>query len=166
MPTTLTSIEIRTATLADAPAIVEVHLRSHLETYPPLVGPQNYWPTGKESRLAQWQAALAGPGIAFVASDGGRIVGFTHALDAKITTLYILAAWHRRGIGRALLARLCQALAARGIATASLAVLTVNAKAIAFYESMGARATGSIVIEEREGSYEDLLFEIDTAAFA
>ena len=161
----MTTIEIRQALPADADAIAEVHLRSHLETYPPLVGAQNYWPRSKESHLAQWQQALASPGDAFVASDAGRIVGFTHARGARITTLYILAAWHRRGIGRALLTRLCRALAGRGIPKATFAVLAVNMKATAFYESLGARPTGSVVIEEPEGSYEDRLFEIDTAIF-
>ena len=159
------TIEIRQALPADAEAIAEVHRQSHLETYPPLVGAKNYRPRSKDSHLAQWQQALAGPGDAFVASDAGRIVGFTHARGERITTLYILAAWHRRGIGRALLARLCQALAGRGVPKATFAVLAVNTKAIAFYESLGARPTGRVVIEEREGSYEDRLFKIDTAIF-
>ena len=157
------TIEIRQALPGDAEAIANVHRQSHRETYPPLVGAENYWPRSNESHLAQWQQALAGPGIAFIASDGGRVVGFTHALGGRITTLYILAGWHRRGIGRGLLARLCQALAGRGIPRATFAVLALNAKAIAFYESLGARPTGSVVIEERDGSYEDRLFEIDTA---
>ncbi len=160
-----TPIEIRSATPADAEAIAEVHLQSHLETYPPLVGAESYRPRSKDSHLAQWRQALAGPGVVLVASDGGRIVGFTHALAERITTLYILASWHRRGIGRALLARLCQALARRGVPRASFAVLAVNTNAIAFYESLGARPTGSVVIEEREGSYKDRLFEIDTGLF-
>jgi ribosomal protein S18 acetylase RimI-like enzyme len=91
-------------------------------------------------------------------------VGFAHVLGTRITTLYILASHHRRGIGRALMKQLCRALAGRGVATASLAVLTVNAPAIAFYKSLGARETGTIMIEEGPLRYEDHQFEIDTAA--
>ncbi len=82
----------------------------------------------------------------------------------RITTLYILASHHRRGIGRALMKQLCRALAGGGIATASLAVLTVNAQAIAFYKALGARETGTITIEEGPLRYEDRVFEIDTTA--
>jgi ribosomal protein S18 acetylase RimI-like enzyme len=157
---------IRLANQDDAEAIAEVHLQSHRETYPPLVGEQNYWPSGKAEQLAQWQQTLAGQdggrGIAFVAVAGGRVVGFTHAVGEQMTTLYILAAWHRRGIGRALLTRLCQALAARGIARARFAVLAVNSAAIRFYEALGAEPAGSIEIEEQGIRYEDRLFEIVT----
>jgi hypothetical protein len=41
-------------------------------------------------------------------------------------------------------------------------VLAVNRKAIAFYEALGARATGKVVIEEHGMRYEDRLFEIAT----
>jgi ribosomal protein S18 acetylase RimI-like enzyme len=162
---------IRLAAEGDADAIAEVHLQSHRETYLSLVGEQNYWPGGKAERLAQWQQALAaqdaGPGIAYVAVVGGRVVGFAHAVGAQITTLYILAAWHRRGIGRALLTRLCQALAVRGITRARFAVLAVNSSAIGFYESQGARQTGVVTVEEPDLpglSYQERLYEIPTAS--
>ena len=164
-------IEIRPATPEDAEAIAEVHLQSHRETYPPLVGEQNYWrPPGKDQRLAHWRQSLAGQDagqdIVFVALVGGRVVGFTHAVSEKITTLYILAAWHRQGIGRALLRRICQALAARGIARARFAVLAVNEAAIRFYLALGAEPAGTIQVdeqgEEQSIRYEDRLFEIPT----
>ncbi len=158
------NIEIRHASAADAAAIAEVHLRSHRETYVPLVGEKDYWPSELAERLSQWQAWLAGEGLVFVASEGGCIVGFAHALGARITTLYVLASHHRRGIGRALMKQLCRALAGRGVASASLAVLTVNAPALAFYKSLGAKESGTITIEEGPLRYEDRLFEIDTAA--
>lgn len=149
---------------SDAPAIAEVHLHSHRETYVPLVGEKDYWPADRAERLQHWQALLAGEDIVLVASEGGRIVGFAHALGARITTLYILASHHRRGIGRALLMQLCRALASRGVATASLAVLTVNVQAIAFYKALGAKEAGIITIEEGPIRYEDLLFEIPTGS--
>jgi ribosomal protein S18 acetylase RimI-like enzyme len=132
-------IEIRRAGAADAWAIAEVHRRAHRETYAPLVGEQNYDPSDLEFRRRQWTAALAGAGIAYVATDAGRLAGFTHALGDKMTTLYILAAYRRRGIGRALLSHLLAALAGRGISIARFDVFAQNAPAVAFYRAQGAR---------------------------
>jgi ribosomal protein S18 acetylase RimI-like enzyme len=157
-------IEIRHAVVGDAAAIAQVHLRAHRETYVPLVGASNYNPPDGQARLAQWTAALAADGIAFVAADGGRLVGFAHAKGETITTLYILAGYHRRGAGAGLLARLCQSLAERGIAKAHFAVFAPNAGAISFYESQGAHAVGSVMVEELGITYEDRLFEIATGA--
>ena len=157
-----TSIDYRRAVLADSLAIAEVHWRAHRETYAPLIGPTNYKPAALEARLAQWTEALAGAGIAYVATDAGRAVGFTHATGDRITTLYILGAYHRRGIGRALLSRLCAGLAGRGVAKANFAVPARNAKAMAFYRAQGARPLGSVMVEEFGIRYEDRMFEIET----
>lgn len=155
--------EIRLATRDEAGAIAAVHLISHRETYLPLVGEADYRPIDPAERMAEWQRALAGDDIVLVARAAGQVVGFAHAKGEKINTLYILPAWHRRGIGRALVAELCRVLAARGVALARFAVLAVNKKAIAFYEALGARATGKILIEEHGTNYQDQLFEIRTS---
>ncbi len=76
------AFEIRQAGPADAPAVAEVHLCSHRETYVALVGEKDYWPAELAERLSQWQGLLAGEGVVFVASERGRIVGFAHALGA------------------------------------------------------------------------------------
>lgn len=132
----------------------------------PLVGEENYHPPDVQARLAQWTGALNGPGVAFVALERGQVVGFSHALGDKITTLYILAAYHRRGIGRSLLRMMLEALAMRGFGAARFDVLALNAGAIAFYQSQGARvvgrAKGSAAGYSKEELLEDLLFEIPT----
>jgi ribosomal protein S18 acetylase RimI-like enzyme len=158
----LASIDYRRAVLADAPAIAEVHRQAHRETYVPLVGAADYKPPSIEAKLAQWTQALSGPGIAYVAIDASRAIGFTHALGDRITTLYILEAYHRRGIGRGLLSRLRGALSEIGIAKAGFAVLALNTKAIAFYRARGAHPLGSVMVEEFGSVYQDLLFEIAT----
>jgi ribosomal protein S18 acetylase RimI-like enzyme len=84
----------------------------------------------------------------------------------QITTLYLRATWQRRGIGRALLQRLLEDLEGRGFEKATFAVLAVNVRAIAFYESQGARQTGVVAVEEPDLpgiSYEDRLYEIPTS---
>ncbi len=155
-------IEIRRAGPDDAEAIARVHVRAHGETYPPLLAPQPYAAPDLALRSAQWRGALGGPGAAFVASDGGRVVGFGHLHDDTITTLYILASHHRRGIGRRLLARLLSELSTRGVAEARFDVLARNAGAIAFYEAEGARPIGRRTVEEADGTFEDIVYAIAT----
>jgi GNAT superfamily N-acetyltransferase len=57
--------------------------------------------------------------------------------------LFVLPAHRRRGIGRALLARLGALAAERGCARLEFAVLHWNAPAIAFYEALGAEPLGA-----------------------
>lgn len=56
--------------------------------------------------------------------------------------LYVVPEHRRRGVGRVLVARLAALAAERGCARLDFAVLDWNAPAIAFYETIGARALG------------------------
>ena len=156
------SIAFRQAGPDDAAGIAGTHFHIHWETYVPLVGLEQYDGISYEARLARWTAVLQGEGVAFVALDGSRVVGFVHALGDKLTTLYILETHHRRGIGRSLLRLILQALAQRGVATARFDVLALNAPAIAFYEAEGARKIGRREGDPAAGGFADILFEIDT----
>lgn len=151
---------VRPATPADAAAIAAVHVQAHLETYGPHFG-AGYRAPGLDQRQVLWAGALAGPGRAYVACADGRIVGFGHHHGHEITSLYLLADWHRRGLGRALLRHLLAAVAAAGLAEAQLAVLAVNAPAIAFYEAQGARCIGRR-IDPHDGM-EDLIYSLPTS---
>jgi SAM-dependent methyltransferase/ribosomal protein S18 acetylase RimI-like enzyme len=133
-------IEVRPARSEDAAAIAAVHVQSHHETYRPLLGDGYAGPT-LEERIALWTRWLP-EGGAFVATDAGRAVGFGHARGDRITTLYILASHHRRGLGRRLLRCLLDHLDARGIAQARFEVLAGNTGAMRFYAAEGARAVG------------------------
>src|SRR5437870_1932743 len=119
-------IEIREAVLEDALAIAEVHVQAHRETYPPLFGAATREMPGIEGRFVLWRKALAREGVAYVAAENGRIIGFGHATGDTITTLYILAVHHRQRIGSNLLLRLLKSLRSRGIAEARLNVLALN----------------------------------------
>lgn len=133
-------IAIRAATVADAEAIATVHVQSHREAYAGLFGPGYAAPTVAERR-DMWRQVLPGGG-AYVALDADRVVGFGHARDGRITTLYILASHHRLGIGRRLLRALLAHLSAQGVAEASFDVLAANTGAIRFYEAHGAVCVG------------------------
>jgi ribosomal protein S18 acetylase RimI-like enzyme len=90
-------------------------------------------------------------------------VGLGHACGERIDALYILPAYHRRGIGKAMLGRLLQFLRERGVSEARFDVVAVNAPAIAFYEAQGARAVGRCVDRDPRGDTEDLIFAVTTA---
>jgi len=151
---------IRPATAADADAIAAVHVQAHRETYARHFGAA-YRAPALEQRQALWAGALAGPGRAFVACADSRIVGFGHHYGHEITSLYLLADWHRRGLGRALFQHLLAAVAAAGQAEAHWAVLAANAPAIAFYEAQGARRIGRR-IDPHDGM-EDLVYSLPTS---
>ena len=74
-----------------------------------------------------------------VAESGGAVVGFAAATGAFLDQLFVLPAWQGRGVGRALLA----AVLARGLRPVTLHTSQGNARARAFYERHGFRATGS-----------------------
>ena len=129
-------IEIRRATLEDVPNIARVHAKADWETYAPLSGAQAYALDVAECER-RWQQASRNGGVLLVAIACGVIVGLGHAHADRIDALYLLAAYRRRGIGTALLARLLHALHERGIREARFDVVAVNAQAIAFYVARG-----------------------------
>jgi ribosomal protein S18 acetylase RimI-like enzyme len=156
-------IAYRRATLADTEAIARVHVQSSHETYIPLLGPSDKSPTVPE-RIVLWTGVLrAGVDPVFVATDDGAVVGFCHAKGATMTTLYLLASHHRRGIGAALLRHLLAECAARGIAEITFNALAANANSCTFYRSQGARELRREIAEEPEGPTEDIVFTLSTA---
>lgn len=167
-PKVLQSRTIRKATIADAGGIARVHCQSHVETYRPIFG-ADYTGPSEAQRRAHWQGRLESGDIAFVALVDDRIVGFTHAQEeadarATMTTLYLLKAYHRRGIGRDLMAMLLHDLHMRGYAEVHFGCLPQNAQAIAFYKSQGARENGLAVSHHGDQAHEDLMFIIPTRA--
>jgi ribosomal protein S18 acetylase RimI-like enzyme len=151
-------IAIRPATAEDASAMAAVHVQSHRETYAAVFGADYIGPTLAE-RAALWRQVL--PAGTFVATDDDRIVGFGHAADGRISTLYLLATHHRCGIGRQLLQSLLDHLHDAGVHEARFEVLAGNDTAIRFYEAHGARCIGRRPIEPG-GKYDDLLYVIAT----
>ncbi|WP_374369291.1 N-acetyltransferase family protein [Dongia sp.] len=162
-------IDIRRATTADAPGIARVHQRSHIETYMPIFGGDYSGPSLAEREL-HWRTRLQASDLAFVAVADGEIIGFTHALEtedggALLTTLYLLAKWHRQGIGRDLFSHIRALMHERGHAAMRFGVLPTNAAAIAFYQSQGARPLGHVVSDHGGEPHDDILFEIKTGPY-
>lgn len=89
------------------------------------------WPTtpihvGEEDWGAGWVGAAA-----------DDLLGWMLTQDHWVEDLWVLSRARRQGVGSALLIHGEMEIAARGIATAHLHVISSNARAIAFYERHG-----------------------------
>ena len=155
-------IEIREAAPDDIPAIAWVHVQADWDTYSALFGVQAYALELGESE-GRWRRALEEGDILLVASDGAGIIGLGHARGDRIGALYLLRAYQRRGIGRALLMRLLAVLNQRGVAEARFDVVALNENAIRFYRALGAYPVGRRINRDPRGDTEDLVFAIPTA---
>lgn len=153
------TVAIRPAGPEDAPAIARLHIETHRATYEPLIEGTYEAPW---DRLAEWQVALAGPGLTLVAFDGDRIVGFAHAEGERIEPLHVAPSHHRHGIGRALLHQLLDGLHERSIPSAIFNVFAGNARAVAFYEALGARRIGTETMTDAPKPYLDFVYRIET----
>jgi ribosomal protein S18 acetylase RimI-like enzyme len=83
-------------------------------------------------------------GLAFVSEGDGRINAFVFATVPRetpdlghVTDLYVEPSARRRGVARALMGRISDALQARGVAHLGLDVRVDNAAARAFYDRLG-----------------------------
>jgi ribosomal protein S18 acetylase RimI-like enzyme len=142
------AVTIRPATPEDAPAITEVHVASWRHAYRGLIPDHVLDDLSVEEREAVWREGLAGeePGMALVAEDDTRVIGFVgfgpgRSFDAEdvaeIYAIYLDPEYQRRGIGRRLLEGALHVLAEDGFREATLWVLESNTAARRFYESLG-----------------------------
>ena len=176
---------IRRAGPADAKAIARVHVQAWRESYPDLLPSSEIDARPLETRAAQWRNTLIElDRPTFVAGADGAVAGFVSggtvmwsglSTEGEVSALYLIDAIKRRGLGRALFNAMLGELAARGIRSAGLRVLTANAPARRFYEAMGGRLGeshldrgGKAVFDEVAYIWDDLIaFEapcVDPAA--
>ena len=159
----MAGVVVRPARDGDAAAIARVHWQSWQETYPGLMPPALLEATTLELRLAQWPDWLAAHrqnGMPLVAELDGTVSGIALMAPARDPSLgtplelglcYVLAAAHRRGVGRALVGGCAGWMAARGGGAVGLWVVDGNHRAEAFYAAMGARRTGVVRTETVRG---------------
>ncbi len=161
------SVRIRPATLDDAAAIAEVHVRSWQWAYRGQL-PDEYLDglsSTIERRIEARRTELAHLPPEhrwWVAEQAGQIVGFaitepSHDDDAppltgEVALIYLLPEAAGKGIGRALFAQAVADLRERGYQRATLWVLESNARARHFYEAAGWRPDGASKTEERPGA--------------
>lgn len=141
---------VRRAVVADATAIAAVHAQVWRETYTGLMPERLIEGAPMDKRVAAWTRALGAGHVCFAAEDSSGIAGWASCgatrdarLEAsgEILAINILAAHHRRGIGRALMAACAESLQEQRMLSAGLWVLDANAPARRFYERLGGRAT-------------------------
>ncbi|MEU8762621.1 GNAT family N-acetyltransferase [Streptomyces sp. NPDC048659] len=156
-------VAVRAATVADAAAIAEVHVRSWRAAYRGLVPDAYLDGLDAGERAERWRERLGGPDAPTVLlAERAGPVGFAcfracgdadadPAVTAELAALYAVPEAWGLGVGRALMTAAYGAMAAAGFRTARLWVLEGNPRARAFYEAAGWRPDGTAVTEETGG---------------
>ena len=146
---------VRAATKEDAEAVARAYVETWRDAYPGMLPDKVLLDLSAPRHAASWRRRIGEAGeIVVVAEDGAAgIVGFGSAGRARdaglghageVYTLYLLPDWRDRGLGRALLGALFDALVARGYGSALVWVLADNPSRF-FYETMGGRRTAEKV---------------------
>jgi GNAT superfamily N-acetyltransferase len=144
---------IRTATLADAPAIAQLHAASWRHTYRDAFSSDYLARDVVTDRIAVWTERLRRPdsGQYIVLSHvDGQTAGFGCAfasVDAKwgalLDNLHVAQAFQRRGIGQHLFAAIADWVKlVEPLGTLHLWVLCSNENAVKFYTALGGTIVG------------------------
>lgn len=164
---------VRPATLSDVDGIARAHVQAWRESYRELIPQATLDALSVEKRTAQWRHTLGNPDrTTFVAEVDGAVCGFASgggilwsglSTGSEVSALYLLDTAKRRGVGRALFQAELTALAGRGFTSTGLWVLTGNAPARRFYETMGGRPAetridtmGDLTLDETAYVWNDL----------
>ncbi|MET7334382.1 GNAT family N-acetyltransferase [Nonomuraea sp. NPDC005650] len=152
-------MQVRPAVIEDARRVAEVHVWSWQTGYHGLL-PQPFLDELRPSqRVPRWtriiqQDAWPRQGT-LVAEDVGEVVGFANFCPTRdddhdyvevgeITSIYVLPAAWRCGVGRQLMTAAMLALRSADFASATLWVLEGNVRAIRFYERLGWQPDGTV----------------------
>jgi ribosomal protein S18 acetylase RimI-like enzyme len=150
------AFSIRAATPADAGAIARVHRESWRTSYSGILPAEIVNVEAGRRTEGEWRRRLAhkraasetwiaeGPaeGIVGFASCGESRSPTMPGFDAEIYALYVLQAYHRRGVGRALVRECARHFVRNGLFTCYAWVLKAN-HARLFYEAMGGEEAGT-----------------------
>jgi phosphinothricin acetyltransferase len=140
------SLEIRSASIADTPALLEI--------YRPFVEATAVSFEVDAPSVDEFEARIANALDRFawlVAIDEHRVVGYAYASTHREraayrwsveTSAYIDPAFHRKGIGRRLYAALFDALVAKGYHCAYAGIALPNAASEALHRAVGFEAIG------------------------
>ena len=169
----MTDIDLRAATLADAPAIARLHLASWRRAYRDLAPREVFEAMDEALRLKRWATTLAHPAsqqAVVVAQQDGRLAGMGMAsapsqpgfgARGEIGSLYVDPNFQHLGLGRRLMSALAGQIAAWGYGGAALGVVVGNDRAIAFYEALGGQAAGRYLDPGPLWRSENLIFVWD-----
>ena len=160
-------MRIRLATVEDASAIGELHVRSREFAYRGLMPDESLDRTiaARDDRIARWRSnlATAGPDVrCWLAEDDDVVVGFASTgasrdgdaapYTGEVLAIYLDPVVIGRGMGRTLFQHAIDDLLRRGFAPLTLWVLDENQRARHFYEAAGWFADGATKAEEMSGA--------------
>lgn len=147
---------LRRATVGDAEALAEVHVRSWQAAYTGIF-PEEFLDSLDRERRARWWRRFIGDGATVHVSEVDDVVGFCTAGDSdddgwgEVFAIYVLPEHWGAGHGRELLMAGESGLAAAGHERALLWVLEANGRGRRFYERQGWTAGRPIRVEEIGG---------------
>jgi GNAT superfamily N-acetyltransferase len=160
-----TPVTIRPATMHDATAIADVHVRSWQAAYRGMMPGDYLDRLDPADRLPLWRRLLADPDrsradVLVAAGDDG-ICGFssfgpTRDEDedpgrvADVRAIYLAPGSMGHGVGRVLMTASVERLVRMGYEQVTLWVLDVNERARRFYEVARFRADGASKLDERD----------------
>ena len=148
------TVTLRLATRDDAPAIAALHAESSRFAYRGVYSDEYLDGPVYADRARVWQERMSSPPEnqhVILAEDGDALVGFVCAYEAddvqwgtRVDNLHVRPDRHRHGIGRRLLAEVAAwCLTEDPAGGLYLWVVDQNARARAFYQSLGATDVGS-----------------------
>jgi ribosomal protein S18 acetylase RimI-like enzyme len=151
---------VRSATLDDCPAIARVQVDSYRGAYASLMPAEYLEAFTYADQEQDWRDWIEGTDdILLVAeNDQGIVVGYALAkkiigeetnYDGEIMALHVDRSYHRRGLGRALMAEAARQLSEIGCRSLGLWVLEGN-PATGFYERLGGHPNGEKFFEIEE----------------
>lgn len=141
-------VEIALATAHHAAGIAVVHVRAWQAAYQEILERDFLAAISIAERTKRWVRNLTeDPATTVIALLDEEVIGFAswgHCRDeapelgqGEIWAVYVHPAHWRKGVGETLLAKTLAGLQEDGYSSASLWVLKLNSRAIAFYESQG-----------------------------
>ncbi|ARG97014.1 GNAT family N-acetyltransferase [Legionella micdadei] len=149
---------IRAATIQDAHAIAETHIRSWQGMYKEFIPESILNNLSIEERTQQWQELILQGVKVLVLEVEDKVVGFAsvcrfrnaHAEDSsgEISAIYLDPHYWRMGLGTKLCTAAISELESQGYKKIFLWVLEGNTQARKFYESLNFKATNTTKLEE------------------
>ena len=156
-------MKVRRATHTDIEQIAKIHVETWQDAYKDLMPAELLDSLAIDQKIKLWKSLLSSDNedtIAFVATEGESIIGFTSIGKSRdpeateeigeIYTIYVDHNHYRKGAGKLLLDAVQEKLIQLGFSKATLWVLETNTQGRSFYEKNGWQLTEEKKTEERD----------------